>query len=262
MTRKTPLVVVLALAWMGAALPARAVTLVDNDKVKIDMEARFMFWGAYTGPDLVPGTNSAPPPAQDENIEDFFVRRARLLLRARLSDSLDLVFQMGQDNIGSKVLRDDAGFRFKDAALNWRKTDAFQVIVGQFKVPFLRQNLASGFNQLLVDRSLVTTLRPGVESSRDEGGMAWGNAGGLQYRAGVCAAPRASRTTGSPRSPASATPARPSARRKFSRSRDRRTGRTAAPIRATTPASRRKRAPIARGRRRFTTTSRSRSAGL
>jgi hypothetical protein len=185
MTRKTPLVVVLALAWMGAALPARAVTLVDNDKVKIDMEARFMFWGAYTGPDLVPGTNSAPPPAQDENIEDFFVRRARLLLRARLSDSLDLVFQMGQDNIGSKVLRDDAGFRFKDAALNYRKTDAFQVIVGQFKVPFLRQNLASGFNQLLVDRSLVTTLRPGVESSRDEGGMAWGNAGGLQYRAGV-----------------------------------------------------------------------------
>jgi phosphate-selective porin len=181
-----PVALLVPAAWMGLATPARAsVTLVDNDKVKIDMEMRLMMWATYTGPDLIPGVNSAPPPPQDENIEDFFVRRARLLLRARLSDSLDIVFQMGQDTLGSKVLRDDAGFRFKDAAINYRKNDALQVIVGQFKVPFLRQNLASGFNQLLVDRSFVTGLRPGVEASRDEGGQIWGNAGGLQYRVGV-----------------------------------------------------------------------------
>ncbi|HUD70871.1 MAG TPA: porin, partial [Dongiaceae bacterium] len=85
----------------------------------------------------------------------------------------------------SKVLRDDGNMRFKDAYINYKKNDAVQVVVGQFKVPFLRQNLNSGFNQLLVDRSFVTALRPAIEGSRDQGGMFWGNHGGLQYRAAM-----------------------------------------------------------------------------
>jgi hypothetical protein len=58
-------------------------------------------------------------------------------------------------------------------------------MVGQFKVPFLRQNLQSAFNQLLVDRAVLPSLRPAREGSRDEGGMVWGNLGGFQYRAAV-----------------------------------------------------------------------------
>jgi Phosphate-selective porin O and P len=169
--------IVLGVLALSAVAPARAaVTLVDNDKAKLELEVRLMAWAMATGPDLIPD--------QDESIQDFFVRRARLILRARLTPSLELVFQMGQDNVGSKVLRDD-GFRFKDALLNWKKVDALQVAVGQFKVPFLRQNLCSGFNQLLVDRSLVTALRPAIEGSRDQGAMLWGNHNGLQYRAAL-----------------------------------------------------------------------------
>ncbi len=172
-----------ALLAVAAGTPARAaVTLVEGEKGKLDLEVRLMAWAMMTGPDLIPGVNSTPPPAQDENIEDFFIRRARLILRARLSPSLEIVFQLGQDNIGSKILKDDAGFRFKDAVLNYKKTEALQLAVGQFKVPFLRQNLCSGFNQLLVDRSLVTALRPAIEGSRDQGGMIWGSDGGFQYR--------------------------------------------------------------------------------
>jgi len=181
-------IVLFSVSLIAAPSPARAaVTLVEGDKGKLDLELRFMSWAEYSGPDLpsLPGLNSAPPPAQQENIEDFFVRRLRLVLKAQVGSSIEVNVQAGQDNLGSKILRDDAGFRIKDAYINYRKWDALQVVIGQFKVPFLRQNLASGFNQLLVDRSLVTALRPAIEGSRDEGAMVWGNWGGLQYRAAV-----------------------------------------------------------------------------
>ena len=187
-TTLTPAIPIVVLLAGSTATPARAaVTLAEGEKGKLEMEVRFMSWAAYTGPDLplLPGLNSAPPPAQEENIEDLFVRRLRLILRAQISQALDLYVQAGQDNIGSKILRDDAGFRIKDAALNYRKNDGLQILVGQLKVPFLRQNLCSGFDQLLVDRSFVTALRPAIEGSRDQGGMVWGNLKGFQYRAAV-----------------------------------------------------------------------------
>jgi hypothetical protein len=175
----------LSLAMAVAGSCQAAMTLVEGDKGKLEMEMRLMFWAVDSGPDLIPGTNSTPPPPQEENINDFFVRKARLLLHGQISNSLDIYFQAGQDNIGSKVLKDDAGFRIKDAFLNYKKNDALQVAVGQFKIPFLRQSLESPFNQILVDRALVTGLRPNIEGSRDQGGMVWGNHSGLQYRVAV-----------------------------------------------------------------------------
>lgn len=175
----------LVVTLLSLAPASQAMTLADNDKLKLDMEVRLMVWALDSGPEPIPGLNSAPPPAQDENINDFFVRRARVIFRAQLSKSLDVYVQLGQDNIGSKILRDDAGFRFKDALINYKKWDSLQALVGMFKVPFLRENLQTGFNQLLVDRSLVTALRPATEGSRDVGGMVWGNKRGLQYRVAV-----------------------------------------------------------------------------
>lgn len=177
----TALLLVLGVAGESHA----AMTLVEGDKGKLEMEMRLMVWAVDNGSELIPGINTTPPPSQEENIEDFFVRKARLLLHGQISKSLDIYLQVGQDNIGSKVLKDDVGFRVKDAFINYWKVESLQLVVGQFKVPFLRQNLESPFNQILVDRSLVTALRPNIEGSRDQGGMIWGNHGGLQYRAGV-----------------------------------------------------------------------------
>lgn len=184
------LVVLPTLAVLLASIPAPAFawnTLVEGEKGKLDVEFRLMAWAMHTGPDLpiLPGVNSAPPPAQTEDIDDFFIRRMRLAVRGTISESLEIGLQLGMDNAGSKVLRDDTGFRIKDAYINYRKNEALQVAVGQFKVPFLRTNLESGFNQLLVDRSLVANLRPAIEGSRDQGGMVWGSHGGLQYRAAM-----------------------------------------------------------------------------
>jgi hypothetical protein len=177
--------VTLILVVFLPAAPARAaVTLYEKDQTRLEMEFRLMAWGVQAGPELIPSGAGAPPDQEGE-IYDFFVRRARILVRATISSSLEIFFQAGEDNIGSKILKDDPGFRFKDAMLNFRHSDGLQLAVGQFKVPFLRQNLESGFNQLLVDRSIATAIRPAVEGQRDDGGMIWGNHGGMQYRAAV-----------------------------------------------------------------------------
>jgi len=185
--RGTALLVAVFAAATAATPVQAAIPLIDNEKGKLDMEFRFMAWAMDAGPDLpqFPGLNTAPPPPQEENIEDFFIRRLRLVFRGSVSKSLDIYVQFGMDNNGSKVLRDDAGVRIKDAYINYHKWDGLQVVFGQFKVPFLRQNLCSGFNQLLVDRSPVAGLRPAIEGSRDQGGMVWGTKGGFQYRGAV-----------------------------------------------------------------------------
>jgi hypothetical protein len=190
LVRRRPLVALPLLAALLASIPAPAfawITMVDGDKGKMEVEFRLMAWAMDAGPDtaLIPGLNSTPPPAQSENMNDFFVRRARVVFRGSISKSLEIGVQFGQDNLGSKILRDDGNMRIKDALINYKRNDAVQVVVGQFKVPFLRQNLNTGFNQLLVDRSFVTALRPAIEGSRDQGGMFWGNHGGLQYRAAL-----------------------------------------------------------------------------
>jgi len=152
-----------------------------GEKPKLEIETRFMFWGDDSGKDLVP----AGTPPQTEDVQDFFIRRARFLARYSPTETLELYLQAGQDNWGAKVATDDSGLKIKDFFVNWRVRNSFQTVAGQFKVPFLRNNLESGFNQLLVDRPSVSSIRPAREGSRDVGVMAWGDAGGWQYRAAL-----------------------------------------------------------------------------
>jgi hypothetical protein len=167
---------------MAAGPAAMGWTPVGGgDKPKLEVETRFMFWGVDAGKDAVP----AGTPAQMEDVQDFYLRRGRLLARYRPTDKLELYFQAGQDNWGSKVSTDETGLRIKDFFVNWNARDSFQATAGQFKIPFLRNNLESGFNQLLVDRPAVASVRPAREGSRDLGVMAWGNAGPVQYRAAL-----------------------------------------------------------------------------
>lgn len=122
------------------------------------------------------------PVNEHRTTSDFLIRRARVIVQGRVTDTLSASVQVGQDNVGAKLLTPDGGISIKDAYVNYRAADALQIAVGQFKVPFLRANLESGFNQILVDRGTLPTLRPAREGSRDLGVMGWGNAGGLQYR--------------------------------------------------------------------------------
>jgi hypothetical protein len=144
---------------------------------KYQLEARVMFWAA--------SAESGSLPDQDDRVNDFLVRRLRILLQGQPTKSISFSFQFGQDNIGARLLGEDGSIRIKDAYLNYRAAGALQLVIGQFKIPFLRANLESGFNQLLVDRGTLPSLRPAREGSRDLGAMAWGNVRGFQYRLAV-----------------------------------------------------------------------------
>ncbi|MBI1949893.1 MAG: hypothetical protein HYS34_00830, partial [Acidobacteria bacterium] len=173
----TPAILIFAIGGPASASAAPAA----GEKGKIEIELRLMFWAVAAGAEDLPSGTPAPT-AQVEDIRDMFLRRGRVILRAQASPRLEVYAQLGQDNAGSKVLRDDAGFRIKDLYLNYRRAETFQVMVGQFKVPFLRQNLESGFDQLFVDRAALPALRPALEGNRDQGGMIWGSRGGFHYR--------------------------------------------------------------------------------
>ena len=169
MGKRWTLTVVMALAtWFTTVHTARA------GDPKYRLEARFMFWADSSERQSLAD--------QQGRIDDFFVRRARLVFEGRPTDSLTLYLQVGQDNLGSKIQTDDISTRIKDAFVNYRVSNAIQFTAGQFKIPFLRSNLESGFNQVLVDRFTILTQRPAREGSRDLGVMAWGNKAGLQYR--------------------------------------------------------------------------------
>lgn len=154
------------------------VPVGKSDKPRLEVETRVMLWGVRFGPDLVgPG---APP--RSGEFDDLLLRRGRLAARYRPLPWLEFFLQAGEDNLGAKAIGDNAAFKIKDLYTNLKVHDAFQVAAGQFKIPFLHGNLQSGFTQVLVDRSAVTAVRPAEEGSRDTGVMAWGNAGGFQYR--------------------------------------------------------------------------------
>jgi hypothetical protein len=165
-----------AVALLAACSPplADAQTAPPAEPPKYQVEARVMVWADIAERQSLPD--------QEQTINDFLVRRVRIIFQGRPSESVSFYLQAGQDNIGGKLLTDDGSIRLKDAYINYRANEKLQVMAGQFKIPFLRANLESGFNQLLVDRGTLPAQRPAREGIRDLGAMAWGNVNALQYR--------------------------------------------------------------------------------
>jgi hypothetical protein len=176
-------------AVLGASTPASAgITLAEGEKGKLEIEARVQLWGVVSGREFF-GTDQ-----QEERIQDFFVRRGRLVLQGSPSEKLTFLLQAGQDNLNARIPEipgstrlptEDGGFKIKNLYLNCRFADGFQLAAGMFKIPFLRHSLESAHQQPLVDRSLLAAVRPAREGARDVGGQVWGNLGGLQYRAAL-----------------------------------------------------------------------------
>ena len=113
----------------------------------------------------------------EQRIGSFRLRRARTSLDGWLYKK-ELQFELMVDWVDTPLL--------EDLALNWdvSRRRAFQVKVGQFKVPFGRQELTSDTAQQFVDRSIVAAE---FEKGRDQGLQLWGLLGKnrIEYRAGV-----------------------------------------------------------------------------
>ena len=147
-----------------------------NWSERIEFAIRLQFWAASKETDLGGGEN--------EWVDDFLIRRARIVFWADVSDKTRITFQAGQDAIGTKISTEQ-DFAVKDFFLNYKPYEGLIVTVGLFKIPFFRSKLESGFNQLLVTRTDLANFIPAKEGARDVGGMLWGNRGGFQYRAAL-----------------------------------------------------------------------------
>jgi hypothetical protein len=172
--RGLSLVIAALAASVWRPIPLSAQTAPQDDAHKYQVEARVMFWADIAERQSLPD--------QEHTIDDFLVRRARIVLQGRPTESISFYVQAGQDNIGGKLLSDDGSVRIKDAYIGYRASNALQLAGGQFKIPFLRSNLESAFNQLLIDRTALVGQRPAREGSRDLGVMVWGNVDAFQYR--------------------------------------------------------------------------------
>lgn len=88
----------------------------------------------------------------DEDEGGFLIRRAKVGVRGHLFDpSLEYNVRGGFERSGGL-------FRLEDAYLKYRFAPAHYVQFGQYKIPFLREELVSSSRQLAVERSSVAEL--------------------------------------------------------------------------------------------------------
>ena len=110
-----------------------------------------------------------------KNNDTLLIRRARLILEGKLYRDFEYRLQTEFGGSGAPTLR--------DAYLNYRYSDEFQLQFGKFKTPVGLEQLHSDSANMFVERSLVSDLIP----SRDVGVMFQGKAldGQVEYAAGV-----------------------------------------------------------------------------
>ncbi len=137
----------------------------DDDKFSLSLGSRIQARYTFTDNDM------------GQDVSQWRVRRAKLWLKGH-AYTKDLTYKLQvnfADSGSSKML--------EDAYLNYNFLKEAQILVGQDKVPFARQELTSSGSQQFVDRSNATdTFKPG----RDIGAMVHGKIakGLLKYAAG------------------------------------------------------------------------------
>ncbi|HET7291461.1 MAG TPA: porin [Vicinamibacteria bacterium] len=159
-------------------------TVFRTDDFQLGLSNRIQFRFERLTPEndtRIPGT--AQP---GDSISTFKIRRAKTQLEGWFWKR-EIQFELQIGWAGSDATGGSATFSgLEDALLNWdaSKSGAFMVQVGQFKVPFGRQELTSSERQQFVDRSILSGE---FTRSRDVGVQVWGRVASdkLEYRAGV-----------------------------------------------------------------------------
>lgn len=151
-------------------------TTFETDKAALILSNRVQVRFTEQFPDAtvqLPGTK-----AKGDSVGSFRIRRAKTKFEGWFyNKSLSYEVQLNYADTASTL---------EDAQISWdiSNTKKFQVKLGQFKVPFGRQELTSSGSQQFVDRSQVSNE---FAKGRDQGLQVFGLLGGgkLDWRAGV-----------------------------------------------------------------------------
>lgn len=117
----------------------------------------------------------------DTDVNKFDVRRLRLQAAGHLDDKT-FTYKVENDFSSSSSTDTKKGSALKDGWIEWNADPAAILRVGQFKVPFSRQEVASDFSQQFINRSLINDF---FSAKRNVGPMLYGPLGYANYAIGV-----------------------------------------------------------------------------
>lgn len=178
---------VLMLALVPA--PASAQLQIKSEDVSIKFGIQGQFWADWTQ-----DATAASAGAQGYQ-QNFYLRRARLMMGGNIGENLSFFFQTDDPKLGITPKNLATGFVLQDAFMEYKVNKHLQIAGGEMLIPFSRQGLQSTLSFYSIDISAVSTVNnTALQQSalRDMGFQARGYFFNdrLQYRGGVFAGER------------------------------------------------------------------------
>lgn len=158
------------------AAPAPAAGPAPGSPFQIKIGDATVRFGLLLQPQIDLQENAAGATGQN-----MFVRRARFLVGGQITKSVFFFFETENARLGnanaSGVKTMSSGFQTLDAAVEWRKSKAFNLSGGLIRVPTSRDALESASNEFTLDFNSYAFTATGVlggMAGRDTGVMARG----------------------------------------------------------------------------------------
>jgi len=182
--RRAPLALLAGLVLSLVPVSASAQLELKNENVDIKFGIQGQLWADWTQ------DATAPSAGSQGYQQNFYLRRARLIMGGDLFNDVSFFFETDSPNLGKTPKSPTAGFMLQDAFLEWKPTKVLQIDGGLFLVPLSRNTLQSTLSYYTLDLSPLTTINNTATQSaglRDLGFQARGffMDDRLQYRVGA-----------------------------------------------------------------------------
>ena len=169
--------------------PASAQLQIKNEDVTIKFGIQGQFWADWNQ-----DATAASVGSQGYQ-QNFFLRRARLMMGGNIGDKISFFFQTDDPKLGITPKNLSTGFILQDAFMEYKVNNYLQIAGGEMLVPFSRQGLQSTLSYYTLDISSVATPNNAAlqqSALRDMGFQARGYFlhDRLQYRGGIFAGER------------------------------------------------------------------------
>src|SRR5580704_4359014 len=126
---------VLMLALVPA--PVSAQLQIKNEDVTIKFGIQGQFWADWNQ-----DATAASAGSQGYQ-QNFFLRRARLMMGGNIGDNISFFFQTDDPKLGITPKNLATGFVLQDAWMEYKVNNHFQLSGGEMLIPFSRQGLQS-----------------------------------------------------------------------------------------------------------------------
>ncbi|MCB0360664.1 MAG: hypothetical protein KDD44_13545 [Bdellovibrionales bacterium] len=167
----------------AARLHYKGGTRLEFPDAGFDMKLNLQIQSRYTYADNNDGDRVAAGLAPAGDTSGFSMRRVRLVFSGNMLNK-KFSYKLQNDFVGAADAGATDGARssdLRDAWLQWNGDDV-HLRMGQYKVPFSRQENVSSANLQLVDRGIVNDF---FSKGRNLGVMAHGEMSGLGYKASI-----------------------------------------------------------------------------